>query len=166
MRCSDFTRREYAPRCSITHSCQILDDVGQPHRDMSLDVFKETDIWSHCSNSICNERPKVPGVFFPKSLSCCAEWLAWVAPREDIHLSTKLCEREGFKIRPNRCCVQESRFHFSDQVRAGETFDLRKSDCAKIWDCSAESNINASVSSAETNVCNCFGSIHVISSIG
>jgi hypothetical protein len=37
-----FSRAEYAPRRSITHSCQVFDDVGQPQRDMSFDVFKET----------------------------------------------------------------------------------------------------------------------------
>ena len=54
--------------------------------------------------------------------------MAWVASSKDVHSATKLFPREGFKIRPDRCCVHESRFHFSDQVRAGETFDLTKSD--------------------------------------
>jgi hypothetical protein len=30
---------------------------------MSLDVFSETDTWSHCSNSGCDKRPEVSGVF-------------------------------------------------------------------------------------------------------
>ncbi len=59
-----------------------------------------------------------------------------VAPREDVHQSVKLAEFEGLKIRPDRRCVQESRFHFRDQVRAGEGFDLTKSDCAQASDSS------------------------------
>lgn len=35
-----------------------------------------------------------------------------VTSREDVHQSAKFSEREGFKIRPNRSRVQESRFHF------------------------------------------------------
>jgi hypothetical protein len=46
-----FTRARHAPRRSVTHSCQVLQHVGKPKADMSLDVFKETATWSHCSNS-------------------------------------------------------------------------------------------------------------------
>ena len=71
-----------------------------------------------------------------------------IPAREDIHQSTKLSEWEVLNARPNRCWVQESRFHFSDQVRDGEGFDLTKSDCAQASDNSADSDINASVAGA------------------
>jgi len=61
---------------------------------------------------------------------------ARVAAREDVHQSVKLFEWEAAQIRPDRSCVQESRFHFRDQVRAGEGFDLTKSDCAQASDSS------------------------------
>jgi hypothetical protein len=51
VRRANFRRAENAPRRSVTQSCQVFDDVGQPQRDMSLDIFKETDTWSHESNS-------------------------------------------------------------------------------------------------------------------
>jgi hypothetical protein len=129
---------------------------------MSLDVFKETDTWSHESNSGCDKWPEVSGVFGAEALASCAEWLARVAAREDVHAAVKLCPWEGFKIRPDRSWVQESRFHFRDQVRAGEGFDLTKSDCAQAWDCSFKSEINASVAGTKGDVCNCFGSIHIV----
>jgi len=104
----------------------------------------------------------MPGVFTSKSLACCTEGLAWVAPSEDVHSVAKRLPREGLKIRPDRCRVHESRFHFRNQIADGEGFDLTKSDCAQTWDCSFESKLNASVSSAEAKVCNCFGRIHVM----
>jgi hypothetical protein len=129
---------------------------------VSFDVFKEAESRSKKANSVCNEWPEVAGIVCAETLPGGTKRLAGVTAREDIHSVTKRSPREGFKIRPDRCAVQESRFHFSDQVRGGESFDLRKSDCAQIWDCSSESEINASVSSAQADVCNCLGSIHVI----
>jgi hypothetical protein len=88
----------------------------------------------------------VSGVVGTETLTGGAEWLARVAATEDVHAVVKVGPWEGFKIRPERCWVQESRFHFCNQVRAGEGFDLSKSDCAQSWDCSFKSEINAAVS--------------------
>jgi hypothetical protein len=129
---------------------------------MSFDVLKEAAAGSEKSNAICDVGPEVPWVVFASALAGCTEWLAWVAPSEDVHSVAKRCPREGFKIRPDRCWVHESLFHFADQIRNCEGFDLTKSDRAQIWDCSFESKLNASVSSAEANVCNCLGIIHVM----
>jgi len=59
---------------------------------------------------------------------------ARIPARDDVHQSVKLSEVESLDIRPNRSWVQESLFHFRDQVRDGEGFDLTKSDCAQISD--------------------------------
>jgi len=115
---------------------------------MSFDVFKEADPGSQKSNAICNPRPEMPRVLLPFALAGCAEGLAGVSPSEDVHAVTKRSPREGLKIRPDRCRVHESRFHFRNQICDGEGFDLTKSDCAQIWDCSFESKLNAAVSSA------------------
>lgn len=127
---------------------------------MSFDVFKEADSGAHSSNSACDIRPEVTGIFCSQSLSGCAKWLAGIASREDIHAITKLSPWEGFKIRPDRCCIQKSRFHFRDQVRAGKGFDLAKSDCSQTWDCSFKSDINASVSGTKADM-SCLGNIHM-----
>ena len=157
---ANFSRAEYAPRRSVTDSVQLFDDFAESETDVSLDVLEEAKVGSHENNSICDPRPEVAGVVFAEALSSGAEWLAWVTTTEDTHSVSKAFPREGLKIRPQRCRVHVSRFHFCDQVRSGKGFDLTKSDCAQTFDCSFKSEINASVSSAETNVCNCLGSIH------
>ena len=129
---------------------------------MSFDILKEAESRSENPNSVCDKWPEVPRVVCAETLSGCAEGLAGIAPSEDVHAATKLCPWEGFKIRPDRCCVHESLFHFCDQVRAGEGFDLTKSDRAQIWDCSFKSKFNAAVSGTKSEVCNCFGIIHIV----
>jgi len=145
---TDFTRAKYAPRRFVTDACQFFNDCAESKADVSFDVLKEAESGPHKSNSVCNEWPEVAGVVGPESFAGGTEWLAGVATREDVHAATKLGPWEGFKIRPDRCRVQESRFHFSEQIRAGEGFDLTKSDCAQAWDCSLKSEINAAVSGA------------------
>jgi hypothetical protein len=109
---ADFRRAEYSPRHLVTHSFQVADDCGESHRDVSIDILEETESWLAKSNSICDPWPEVSWIVLSLSLSCCGERRARVAPRKDVHQSAKFSEREGFKICPNRSCVQESRFHF------------------------------------------------------
>jgi hypothetical protein len=91
---------------------------------VSFDILEEAEAGAKKSNSVCDERPEVARVIGAEPLSGCAEGLAGITASEDVHAVTKLCPWEGFKIRPDRCCVHESRFHFADQVRAAEGFDL------------------------------------------
>jgi hypothetical protein len=107
---------------------QFSNDFSESEGDVSFDILEEAELGSKNPNSVCDVRPKMSWVFCSKSLSCCGERLAWVTSSKDVHFARKLCPREGFKIRPNRCWLHESRFHFADQVRAGEGFDLTKSD--------------------------------------
>jgi hypothetical protein len=125
---------------------QLSNDLSESEGDVAFDIFKEANAGLKKSNSVCDKWPEVARVVCAEALSGCAEWLAGIAPSEDVHAATKLCPWEGFKIRPDRCWVHESRFHFCDQVRAGETFDLTKSDRAQISDNSVESKLNAAVS--------------------
>jgi hypothetical protein len=134
VRGADFSRAEYSPRHLVTHFFQVADDCGESQRDVSLDVLEQAEDGSANSNTICDPGPEVPGVVLSPPLSGRGEWLARVAAREDVHQSVKLSEVESLDIRPNRCCVQESLFHFRDQVRDGEGFDLTKSDCAQTSD--------------------------------
>jgi hypothetical protein len=134
VRGADFRRAEYSPRHRVTHFFQVADDCGESQRDVSLDVLEEAQSWFTKSNTICDPGPEVSGVFFSESFAGCGKTLAGITPRDDIHQSSKLSEVERLEIRPNRRCVQESRFHFRDQVRDGECFDLTVSDCAQISD--------------------------------
>ena len=45
VRCAAFRRAEYAPRCSVTQSSQVAQNVMQPTGNVALDVFKEADSW-------------------------------------------------------------------------------------------------------------------------
>jgi hypothetical protein len=129
---------------------------------MSLDVFKETDTWSHCSNSGCDKWPEVSWVFGAKSLAGCAEWLARIAAREDVHQSVKLSPREGSQIAPDRCAVQEFCFSLRCQVADGEALDLHKSDCAQaLANCSLEAEVDAPVAAAKADVIDGV-SIHIV----
>ena len=161
VRCADFRRAEYSPRRCVTKLFQLSNDFSEAETDVSLDVLEEADSGAKKSNAVCDVGPEMSWVFCSEPLSGCAEWLAGIASSKDVHAVTKLCPREGFKIRPNRCWVHESRFHFCNQVRAGEGFDLTKSDCAQSWEDSFESKFNAAVSGTKAEVCNCFGSIHI-----
>jgi hypothetical protein len=79
---------------------------------VSFDILEEANAGLKKSNSVCDKWPKVPRVVCAEALSGCAEGLAGITASEDVHAATKLCPWEGFKIRPDRCCVHESRFHF------------------------------------------------------
>lgn len=100
----------------------------------------------------------VPTVACENEISCGE---TGVSAREEMYAATKLCPREGFKIRPDRCRVQESRFHFRNQVGAGKGFDLTSSDCAQIWDSSVESKVNTAVSGTKAEMSD-WGRIHVM----
>lgn len=173
---ADFSRAEYSPRCAVTNSLQLSKDVEQygcsgwiaPSvsselgGDESLDVFDETQAGLHGDDPGEHEGEQVPRVFVCVSVSGGTERLARDAARDDVHASTKPGPLESFKIRPHRCRVQLSRFHFRNQVRDGEGFDLTSSDRAQTSDNSVKSEINASVSGTKADVINCLGSIHVM----
>ena len=111
MRCADFARAEYAPRHLVTQFLQVADDCGESQRDVSFDVFKETDSGLESSNSICNPWPEVPGVVFSGALSGAAEWLAGISAREDVHFASKRPPRKGLEISPDRSRVKLPAFH-------------------------------------------------------
>jgi hypothetical protein len=158
-----FSRAEYAPRRFVTKFFQFSNDFSESKADVPLDILKEAELWSKKSNAACDVGPKMSWVVCSKSLPGCTEWLAGVAASEDVHAVTKLCPWEGFKIRPYRCWVHESRFHFCDQIRDGEGFDLTKSDCAQSWEDSCKPKFNPSISCTKSDVCSCLGSIHITS---
>jgi hypothetical protein len=123
-----FSRAEYAPRRSVTKFFQFSNDFSESKADVSFDILEEAELWSKKSNAACDVGPKMSWVVCSGSFSCCTKWLTRVAARENVHAVTKLFPWEGLKIRPNRCWVHESRFHFCNQVRNCEGFDLTKSD--------------------------------------
>jgi hypothetical protein len=162
VRSPDFARAKYSPRRCVTKAFQFFDNFSESKADVSVDVLKEAELGAQKSNSICDKGPEMPGIFRSKSISGGAERLAGVASSKDVHAVTKVFPWEGFKVRPNRCWVHVSRFHFRNQVGTREGFDLTKSDCAQSWEDSFKSKFNAAVSGTKAEVCNCFGSIHIL----
>ena len=163
MACADFSRREYAPRRSITCFFQIAEDCGQSQRHMPLDILKETQPGAEHGQGGEDVGPEVAQVIGSEAQAGGAEGLAGVAGHEDVHPVAKSAEWEGFNIRPDRCRVQVSRFHFRNQVGAGVGFDLTKSERAQIWDDSGKSEMNSSVAGAPFETGKRFlGMIHII----
>jgi hypothetical protein len=156
-----FSRAKYSPRRFVTKAFQVCNDLSESKANVSFHVLKETELWSKKSNAACDVGPKMSWVVCSFSESGCTKWLTRVATSKNVHAVTKLCPWEGLKIRPYRCWVHESRFHFSDQVRNGEGFDLTKSDAAQIWDCSFKSNFDAAISGTKAEM-SCLGSIHIM----
>jgi hypothetical protein len=76
-----------------------------------FDVFKETESGLHGSNSICDPRPEVPRIVFSGSLSGCAERLAGISARDDVHFAVKSPPRKGLEISPDRSRVKLPAFH-------------------------------------------------------
>jgi hypothetical protein len=106
------SRTEYSPRDFITQFFQIANDAGESQRDVPLDVFKETELWSQKSNAACDVGPKMSWVVCSKSLPGCTKWLARVAPRENVHHARKLFPRKRLEIAPDRSRIKLPAFHF------------------------------------------------------
>jgi hypothetical protein len=96
--------------------------------DDSFDVFKEEVGESHISSLSENVGEEVPRVVVGTTFACGTERLAWESGNKEVHFTVKRSTRKGFKIRPDRYWVQESRFHFRNQVRGCEGFDLTNSN--------------------------------------
>jgi hypothetical protein len=114
----------------VTKFFQIADDCGESHRDVSVDILKETLAWSHDTDSIFDPRPEVSGVVFPFAVTGCGKWLARIPAAEDTHSVTKEFPREGFKVRVDRARIQLSFFNAAEKDRDREGFPFTVSDCS------------------------------------
>lgn len=129
---------------------------------MPLDILKEAQPGAEHGQGGEDVGPEMPGVFGSETQTGGAEGLAGVAGHQDVHPVSKRSAWEGFNIRPDRCRVQVSRFHFRNQVGAGVGFDLTKSERAQIWDDSAKSEMNSGVTGAPFETGKLRGMIHMV----
>jgi hypothetical protein len=97
---------------------------------VSIDVLEEALLGLHDSNSFLDPRPEVSGVVFAESVSGCGKWLARITAAEDRNSVTKLCPREGFKVRVDRADIQLSFFNAAEKDRDREGFPFTVSDCS------------------------------------
>jgi hypothetical protein len=117
---------------------------------VSLDILKEAHSWSENPNSVCDPRPQVSWVFLSCSLSCGRERLARVSCNEDVHQSVKFSVREGLKIVPKRCDIQESFFHFTDEIGLSKPLKLTICEASQSFAKDVfEAKSNAAISGAE-----------------
>jgi len=114
------------------------------------DVFEENAKRSDCLNDVPDVRPEVPGIIFSCSLSGRGKWLAGISPSDNANSVSKAFHWEGFKIRPNRCGSQLSRFHLRNQVGNGEGFDLHMSDDSMSKPSKLKSSLDTPISCAKT----------------
>jgi hypothetical protein len=68
---------------------QLSNDLSESEADVSFDILEEAEAGAKKSNSVCDVGPKMSWVFCAEALSGCAEWLAGIAPSEDVHAVTK-----------------------------------------------------------------------------
>jgi hypothetical protein len=66
---ADFRRAKNSPRRFVTKLFQVADDCGESHRDVPVDILKETLAWSHDSDAIFDPWPEVSGVVFAESIA-------------------------------------------------------------------------------------------------
>ena len=109
--CADFSRAEYSPRRFVTKAFQVANDFSESKVDVSFDVFKETSNRSNCSDDFPDVRPEMSFVFFCSSFSSDTERGTWIAASDNVNSSSKRLHWQGFKICPNRCGIQLTRFH-------------------------------------------------------
>jgi hypothetical protein len=76
-----------------------------------FDVLEEAESGLENPNSICDPRPEVPRVVLSGSFSGCAEGLAGITAREDVHFASKRPPRKGLEISPDRSRVKRPVFH-------------------------------------------------------
>jgi hypothetical protein len=157
-----FSRAEYSCRKDITQLSQVVADVFKAAGKVPFDILKEAVSWSNNPNCPLNERPKVSGVFFSFALSGVGEGLTRISRHEDVHHVPKEYVREGFKIRPYRCRIQESCFHLTDEIRLHEPLDITICEATQSVSKDAfEAKSNTGIAGAPLNCCNDFGIIHI-----
>ncbi len=94
---------------------------------MSVDVLAEDERGFDFSNESGKFRPEVARITRSETLPCCAEWLARVAARYEIHNATPWPAIEGLEIVPDRRPIQGLVFHPRHESGRCEGFPLNVS---------------------------------------
>jgi len=143
MRRSDFGRAEQTPLRIEPLLGQSCEDVGKSSSNKPRHVLQEDESRSYLANDPGDVGPEPPFVLGAEPLAGRAERLAREARRDAIHDSTPRAAVEGFEIRPQRRCIQASRFHLARQDFAAEGFPLHHADCSSSWNGKSESEGDA-----------------------
>ena len=126
----------------------------------AVHVLEENNSGATSSDSFDDSRPQMTWVFNSQSRTGLRKRLTGEPSAEDVHQSSKLLEREGVQIRPDRSRIHDTFFHLGDQVRDGEGFDLHMSDRSASWQNSSQSKVDTTVPGAEADMVD--GMIHMV----
>jgi hypothetical protein len=135
---ADFLRAEYSARNPVTQRFQVAADRPQPLGNMALDVLEKTAERTHDLDAAPDRRPEPARVFGPEPFPGVGFALARIGSDEKCDAISEEFAGESAAIRPVRCRVQASRFHFRDHICGCVGFDLTKSDEAQAWDNASE----------------------------
>ncbi len=116
---------------------------------MSFNILKKAHLGFTTVDDSFDVRPKVSRVVGPFSFAGSREGLTGIAASEDANFASKRFQREGLKIRPDRCRNHPPRFHLVDQVRNCEGFDLHMSEDSDFPKHSLKTEFESSISRAE-----------------
>lgn len=106
VRSADIVRSEHTPLRIEPERGKVGEDLVEPEREMSRDVFKEDRFGLDFADDSGDVRPKVSGVFLTAPTAGDAEWLARVTGSDEIHSTAPRRAVEGAEIIPNRRAIE------------------------------------------------------------
>ena len=130
VRRADVGRSEQIPFDIAPERGKVGQDVGEPKRKVSGDVFAEEESGAALAEDAQDFGPQVSLVIGSASRSGARERLARVAAHDEIHRATPGSSVEGSKVTPDRSIGQLAALHRRDQTRGRECFPLDVADCA------------------------------------
>lgn len=150
---SHVTRTKPDPGAGETAGSELGEDAGKSASCCASDVLPEDELGLalvHDAEELEEEAGAGP-------IESCAlpgegEVLAGSTANDATNASTPASAVEGGGIVPQRRCIQGCRFHARNQSRGGKCFSLHVADGASVWNCQADSVIEASASGADADV--------------
>jgi hypothetical protein len=146
---ADFLRCKESRRNLITQAFKVSGDLRKSEAEVAGHVFEKHDCRFNFANDSTDVRPKVSRIVLSTALAGDTEWLAGVARSDAIHDVTPRSAVEGSEIRPDRCLIQDTRFHRRHQVVDGESFPLHPTDRASASQSQFESEVESGTAGAE-----------------
>ncbi len=150
VRRADLCRREQSALHIETKSSKVSPyALGAAGREHPLDVFDEHEPRPRLGDDAPRAGPQVALVIGAEPLSGDGMGLARDAANDAIHKATPWSAVEGLHIAPYRRGSHETVFHRRNQMGDGECFPLHIHDCASVWNCQFDTEIESVSSGAD-----------------
>lgn len=124
------------------------DDI-EAEAEVSFNILEEDGERPDFVDDAADVGPEVALVVLSEPAAGGAEGLAGITGSEDMNAATPRAAVEGSNIRPHRSRIHEPRFHRSNQVEAGEGFDLHMTDDASAGNGQSKAEVKPAASRAE-----------------